>query len=106
MGFRQGPSSPTGWGWLAGCVMLLSLSLSLVAPGAGPEATDGRLQQLLARFPDADLNKDGKLTREEFAEYRKKRSEGTGATSRPSAATQVSPPAAARPEASAGKLAV
>lgn len=37
-----------------------------------PAKTDERLQQLLKRFPDADANKDGVLTREEAQAYRTK----------------------------------
>ncbi len=40
-----------------------------------PEA-DERSKRMLKRFPDADLNKDGKLTREEFQKYREERGVG------------------------------
>jgi len=45
--------------------------LIVVSAQAADQHTD-RAKQILKRFPDADLNGDGILTREEFKEYRKK----------------------------------
>jgi len=70
---------------LASLTMLLWLPLCLVA--AQREPTAERFQQMLRRFPDADLNKDGKLTLEEYREYRRK--------IQSSAAAAIAPPKAA-----------
>ncbi len=58
--------------------MILLLWLPFSLGGAGREATAEQLEQMLKRFPNADLNKDGKLTVEEFREYRKTESGRTG----------------------------
>ena len=55
--------------WL-GLTALFWLSLSLA--GAGQDEPEGQLQQLLRRFPNADLNKDGRLTRDEVLQFRGK----------------------------------
>ncbi|MCX7011824.1 MAG: hypothetical protein NTW86_04535 [Candidatus Sumerlaeota bacterium] len=59
------------------------------------EASAEQLQQMLRRFPDADLNKDGQLTVDEFRQYRLKTQSGgkAKAASRPSAATRKGPSA-------------
>jgi acetyl esterase/lipase len=49
-------------------------------PAAERDATDEQLQRLLRRFPDADLNKDGKLSPEEARQYLQKRQGGAAAT--------------------------
>ncbi len=52
---------------------LLALSLSLHATIAAESTATGgeaQLRKLLARFPDADANRDGTLTREEAVAYR------------------------------------
>jgi hypothetical protein len=62
--------------------LVFAASVFLVA-GAQREPTEDQLQQMLRRFPDADLNKDGKLTRDEFLEFRRKmRSEGADVSPR------------------------
>ena len=69
------------------------------------EPTAEQFQQMLRRFPDADLNKDGKLTRAEFLEFRRKmQPEGTAASSRPTIALAKETPAAATSTALAGKV--
>jgi hypothetical protein len=80
------------------CGTFSSTALSAVA--------DERLQQLLQRFPDADLNHDGKLTVDEFRQFRSKTPpESRGTTSGHSAATPDKTPAAtATNAAAAGKL--
>ena len=50
-------------------VLVLFLLLASVSLSYG-ETTDPRLQKILARFPEADLNKDGILTREEADTFR------------------------------------
>jgi len=44
------------------------------------EPTAEQFQQMLRRFPDADLNKDGKLTVEEYRQYRRKARPGDTVT--------------------------
>jgi acetyl esterase/lipase len=51
------------------CLLLL---ISCPAPAQDKPATDPRLQEILKRFPDADANKDGVLTRQEADAYRQK----------------------------------
>jgi hypothetical protein len=68
---------------------VLSAGVSLGAPTAGDE----RLEQVLRRFPAADLNHDGKLTTDEFRQFRSKTQPGDTAAS-PKSAT---PPPAIRP---------
>ena len=65
-----------------------------------------QLQQLLRKFPDADLNKDGKLTVDEFREfYRKKQGGGAAAPASPSAPVPA-PASAATNAAAAGPVAI
>src|SRR2546430_2312304 len=49
---------------------LIWLPLSLACIGG--EEPEEQLQQVLRRFPNADLNKDGKLTRDELLQFRGK----------------------------------
>jgi hypothetical protein len=65
-----------------------SVSLAPASP------TDDRTQQLLKRFPDADLNRDGTLTTDEFRQYR--------GSERSAGATPVAPAATLPTEKSAG----
>jgi hypothetical protein len=88
-----------GWsraGFWLGLTALFWLSLTLA--GAGREEPEERLQQLLRRFPNADLNKDGKLTRDELLQFRGKTREPTPAP----AATDT--PSGANNTAAAGKV--
>ena len=85
---------------------LLALSPSfLLAPliGVAGEQPEEQLQKLRQRFPEADLNKDGKLTREEMLEFRRKmRPAATPAP--PVAAAANETPAPANITSSAGKV--
>ena len=80
---------------------LLLLCLFVSAAAAFPadaksELMGEQLQKLLKRFPDADLNKDGKLTRDEFLEFRRKKQPETPVTSsRPTIAPTNTPLVAA-----------
>ncbi len=66
-------------------------------------ASEQQLQMMLGKFPDADLNKDGKLTMDEFREFRRKKPASTQekahappptpASPAPSAQTPATPPA-------------
>jgi acetyl esterase/lipase len=59
---------------LATLAMLISLSgLAAVAIAAQPEINDAFLLRSLKRFPAADKNKDGRLTREEWVEFQQGR---------------------------------
>jgi acetyl esterase/lipase len=55
------------------CVGLFAVSLASAqppqAPKAAPQITDKQLEIWVKQFPDADTNKDGKLTREEALAY-------------------------------------
>ena len=61
---------PTSFKMFA-CLSLIVLPGFLAAADEEPKA-DERLPQLLKRFPDADANKDGVLTRDEAQSYRAK----------------------------------
>ena len=66
-------------------LLVLSALIAVSCPGWAEEkpSADERLQKLLKRFPDADKNKDGKLTREEVLEFRQKRQRPRGAVAEP-----------------------
>lgn len=66
-------------------LFVLCALLAFSCPGWADEKpqVDQRLQKLLERFPDADKNKDGKLTREEVQEFRQKRQRPRGAIAEP-----------------------
>ncbi|WP_417383674.1 alpha/beta hydrolase [Gimesia sp.] len=66
-------------------LLVLSAMIAVSCPGWADEkpSVDERLQKLLQRFPDADKNKDGKLTREEVLEFRQKRQRPRGAAAEP-----------------------
>jgi len=67
--------------------------------------TDRQLEELLNRYPEADADKDGKLSLDEFREFRRKmRSAGTAAASRPSTAATNETPAGATNNSLPGKL--
>ena len=69
------------------------------------QLTARQLEKLLKRYPEADADKDGKLTLNEFREFRRKmRSEGTAASSRPFTAATNEAPAAATNNSLTGKL--
>jgi acyl-CoA thioesterase-1 len=57
-------------------VLAVLTALPVFVAGAQREPRRDQLQQLLQRFPDADLNKDGKLTPEEIQEFRRQRRAG------------------------------
>ena len=69
------------------------------------QLTPEQLEKLLKRYPETDADKDGKLTLNEFREFRRKmRSEGTAASSRPFTAATNEAPAAATNNSLTGKL--
>ncbi|MFK5922314.1 MAG: alpha/beta hydrolase [Verrucomicrobiota bacterium] len=72
--------------------LLASLLLFALLPAAYAQNQGGdeRLRQVLKRFPEADLNKDGKLEREELEQYKKKR-QGTRTGERNNASAQLAP---------------
>lgn len=72
---------------------------------AAPTALDERLQQLLKRYPDADLDHDGKLTTDEFRQFRSKtQPKGTATPPGPAAPSLGEIPTKATKPPSAGKL--
>jgi len=92
--------------WFAQILSFVSALCVATAFAAPPEVDDQWLQQLLRRFPDADLNRDGKLTVAEFRKFRSKSSpESPAASASPSAASPKSTSAAASTAAApAGKV--
>jgi hypothetical protein len=90
-------------------IMILAAGLLLADPALHPAcAADGRqptqeqLQELLRRFPDADLNKDGKLTVDEAQTYlRKRKSEKARETSAPNRPAVAADAPATAPSAAA-----
>lgn len=68
----------------AGCLLA-----GVSAFAAEREPSPELLARALQRYPDADLDKDGKLTLEGFREFRRKRQ-----TARPTATTTDAPPGA------------
>ena len=67
------------------------------------EQPEEQLQKLRQRFPEADLNKDGKLTREEMLEFRRQM-RPAAAPVPPAAAAANETPAPANTTSSAGKV--
>lgn len=64
----------------------LAVFLAALAPAAAQNqerSLEERLAEFLKRFPDSDLNKDGKLTNEERVEFNKKRRGGDPREQRP-----------------------
>jgi hypothetical protein len=78
-----------GTRWWPIC-LTASLWLSLYVTGGGQESAD-RLQQLLRRLPGADLNKDGKLTREELLQFKGKSRRPESASAAAAAAATPAP---------------
>jgi acyl-CoA thioesterase-1 len=73
--------------------------------GGRSTPSEAQLQQMLRRFPDADLNKDGKLTPEEIREFRRQRlAGGAAASSHPADAATHAPNAAAADTPLAGPV--
>jgi len=92
-------------------IALLTFSLLALSPifwlapliGVAGEQPEEQLQKLRQRFPEADLNKDGKLTREEMLEFRRKMRPAT-TPAPPAAAAANETPAPASTTSSAGKV--
>jgi hypothetical protein len=65
--------SGTNQSWSRAGFWLVGLTAFwLTIASVGQEVPEEKLQQLLRRFPTADLNKDGQLTREELLQFRGK----------------------------------
>ena len=78
---------------LLGAILLFAAAPVFAVEG---QLTPQQIEKLLKRFPDADLNKDGNLTLDEFREFRRKmRTGGTKASSRPSTVATNAPSATA-----------
>src|SRR6185436_12905371 len=92
-------------------IALLTFSLLALSPifwlapliGVAGEQPEEQLQKLRQRFPEADLNKDGKLTREEMLEFRRQMRPAT-TPAPPAAAAANETPASANTTSSAGKV--
>ena len=86
--------------------ILAILATSAVFVGAAQrEPSEARLQQVLQRFPDADLNKDGNLTLDEFREFRSQMQVGGAAgSSRPAGAAPQAPTRPATNVSAAGAV--
>jgi len=93
-------------------VAITSLAAGLLLAGtalhpacaAERERMEEQLQQLLRRFPDADLNKDGKLTPGEYRQFRSKKPADGADGARPSTATANKTLTAAPNASVAGKV--
>ncbi|MCX7011826.1 MAG: hypothetical protein NTW86_04545 [Candidatus Sumerlaeota bacterium] len=100
------PPWPIAWKRVWPPVAILAVFLwppfSLAA--APREASADQLQQMLRRFPDADLNKASRLTLDEFRQHRLgTRPGGAAASSRSSAKAKNAPPAKAANAAAAAE---
>jgi hypothetical protein len=73
-------------------LLFVILTLAAAAPLSHAQAqqrSEERLEQLLKRFPGADLNRDGKLTAEEFQAARQQFRQSRQGNARPAAAAQT-----------------
>ncbi len=72
--------------------LLVILLLIAIRPAsyAQNQEVDERLRQVLKKFPEADLNKDGKLEREELEQYKKMR-QGSRGGKRNDASSEITP---------------
>ncbi|SVC29674.1 uncharacterized protein METZ01_LOCUS282528, partial [marine metagenome] len=59
------------------------------APGQAQQPSESRLAQILKRFPQADTDKDGKLTAKEFEAARKQFRQSRQGNARPAAAAKT-----------------
>ena len=72
-------------------LLLAILALAAAAPFSNAQAqqlSESRLAQILKRFPQADTDKDGKLTAKEFEAARKQFRQSRQGNARPAAAAQ------------------
>lgn len=90
------------------CLVLPIVAASVVFLAAAQrELTEEQFQQMLRRFPDADLNKDGRLTVDEFREFRRKtQTAADPGSARPSATATDVPPATATTPPPGGPVAI
>ena len=86
--------------------ILAILATSAVFVGAAQRGpSEARLQQVLQRFPDADLNKDGNLTLDEFREFRPRmQAGGTAGSARPAGTATNTPTRPATSVSAAGPV--
>jgi acetyl esterase/lipase len=69
------------------------LAFAFAGPVEAPAQDDAKLREWLARFPEADADRDGTLTREEVLAFRGRKAEGEArGVPRSKAARAVSPP--------------
>src|SRR4051812_19363698 len=81
----------------SGVAALIWLQVSFA--GTERPSMETRLDQMLSRFPGADLNHDGKLTLEEFKQYRSATAAGSVSTQPTNLPTPTSTPPVAPPNA-------
>ena len=86
--------------------ILAILAMSAVFVGAAQrQPSEARLQQMLRRFPGADLNKDGNLTLDEFREFRPRmQAGGTAGSARPAGTATNTPTRPATSVSAAGPV--
>src|SRR4051794_31200793 len=84
-----------------GLVMAVVLGCTCREAAAQADLNVERLQQLLKRFPEADTDKDGKLTAEEARSYLRKMRSAKAADTKPTPPTAAKPPAGAASSADA-----
>lgn len=72
-------------------VILVLLATTVSSNGQIQSPSEARLAQILKRFPQADINKDGKLTAKEFEAARKQFRQSAQGKARPAAAPKTTP---------------
>src|SRR6476646_8479519 len=84
-----------------GLVMSVVLSCTCGEAVAQADLSADRLQQILKRFPEADTDKDGKLTADEARSYLRKMRAAKVADATPTPPAAAKPPAGDAPSADA-----
>jgi len=73
---------------LLGAILLFTAAPVFAVEG---ELTPQQIEKLLKRFPDADLNKDSRLTLDEFRQFRVKTRASAVTSSPPAVAAALAP---------------
>ena len=84
-----------------GLVMAVVLGCTCREAVAQDDLNADRLQQILKRFPEADTDKDGKLTADEARSYLRKMRSAKVADAKPTPPAAAKPPAGDAPSADA-----
>ncbi|QEG40882.1 alpha/beta hydrolase [Roseimaritima ulvae] len=77
--------------WIVVCCLLLPLTANAQQRSDREAVREAKLKAALERFPQADADKDGSLTLEEFREFQKHRRESTVGRQRATKAQRVAP---------------